>query len=78
MNGRTNRGEGKDLGGTTIRSRFERSEIQKRVMEAGDDPHFRDRPEIAAMRDRAARYKSTMRGGYESPEMLASRLKKKR
>lgn len=78
MSNRRNRGEGKDMGGTTIRSRFDRSEMQKRVMEAGSDPNFRNRPEIAHMRSRAEKYKAAHRTGYQSPEMLAERLRKKR
>lgn len=68
MSRRQDRGEGKDMGGTTIRDRFEREEaerrgkeVRERVMSAGDDPNFRNRPEIAAMRKNAADFKANYR-----------------
>lgn len=78
MSYRQNRGEGKDMGGTTIRSRFDRSEMQKRVMDAGSDPNFRDRPEIAQMRRKADTFRKNYRPGRETPEALAMRLSKGR
>lgn len=80
---RRSRGEGRDMGGTEIRSRFERREanqagakMQKAVMEAGKAPDFRNRPEIAQMRQRAQVYKQRGPTG-ESIEAAARRLKKK-
>lgn len=82
-NERKRRGEGKDLGGTEIRSRFERIEhgsqaakAQERIMAAGKDPNFRNRPEIAAMRKRAETYKAKPPKA-ESFEAFAKRLKRR-
>lgn len=77
MSHRQSRGEGKDMGGTTIRSRFDRGEMQKRIMEAGEDPNFRDRPEIAQMRRKAEAYKKNI-NVRQTPEKLAMRLSKGR
>lgn len=84
MHDRKRRGEGRDLGGTQIRSRFEQregrlvgAELQKSVMEAGKDPNFRNRPEIARMRSRATAYRQKGPTG-ESLEQAARRLKRGR
>jgi len=84
-NGRLARGEGAGLGGTQIRSRFEKregrlvgSKLKDSVMAAGHDPNFRNRPEIAGMRQKAADFKETYSPSNESPEAFARRLKRQR
>lgn len=72
------RAHGEDMAGDTVaRRNAERMEIQKRVMEAGKDPNFRNRPEIAAMRRRAEQRKGEM-ARPETLEQAAARLRKAR
>lgn len=88
MYSRRQRGEGKDLGGSQMRSRFESME-EKRIMRekleaarkavrSGSEPGFRNLPEITKMRDNAAAAKEKMANVRETPEMVAKRIRERR
>jgi hypothetical protein len=67
-----------ERGGSTLRDRFDRKDIQKAVMEAGKDPNFRNRPEIVGMRNRAARAKEKMAREAGTLEGKARSLRQRR
>lgn len=68
---------------STMQERFARREgqmraedVQEKTMQAGHEPNFRERSEIAEMRDRAAKYKA--HPPVETLEMAAARIRKRR